>query len=320
MGRGEEEGSKFAYEHGRKAGAAAARKLKDADDKDIREEGESVGERVGAEAGEKSGGDEAARIGGDEGEKIGREIAGEEGAKLGREIGAEAARIAGMKLGKKLGKTAGAKAGRVEGKKACIFFSTKISQEISRDKVTAMRKQFAEIATNAGQTAAMKAARAEVMKGVHEVAVRAAMRAVREKLLAMASQKKLQLSDKWRPTALIAVINGRSDLSDMDKIKLAAKAKMEGNLGDLLPKRFAAGSALGNKDDALAGKLEFKDDNTTEQTENVNNAQKWKTVVFSDLPDDPTKKDTDMSKEKVSSLKKRFETSSMKNNEAYVIM
>merc|ERR1712200_404159 len=35
--RGEEDGSKFAYEHGRKAGAAAARKLKDADDKDIRE-------------------------------------------------------------------------------------------------------------------------------------------------------------------------------------------------------------------------------------------------------------------------------------------
>merc|ERR1712168_331477 len=159
-----------------------------------------------------------------------------------------------------------------------------------------------------------------VMKSVHDVAVRAAVKAVREKLLAMASQRKLQLSNSWRPTALIAVINGRSDLSDMDKIKLAAKAKMEGNLGDLLPKRFAAGSALGNKDDALAGKLEFKDDNTTEQTENVNNAQKWKTVVFSDLPDDPTKKDTDMSKEKVSSLKKRFGTSSMKNNEAYVIM
>ena len=230
------------------------------------------------------------------------------------------ARLAGMKLGKKMGKTIGAKVGRTAGKAAAVEHAAKIALEISREKVTAMRKLFAEIASSAGSTAAIKAARAEVMKSVHDVAVRAAVKAVREKLLAMASQRKLQLSNSWRPTALIAVINGRSDLSDMDKIKLAAKAKMEGNLGDLLPKRFNTTTGLRDKDDPLSGKLEFKDTNETAQTENVDNAAKWKTVVFSDLPDDPSKKDVDMSKEKVSSLKQRFETKNMKNNEAYVIM
>ena len=111
-----------------------------------------------------------------------------------------------------------------------------------------MRKMFAEIASTAGTSAAIRASRAEVMKAVHDVAVRAAVKAVREKLLAMASQRKLQLSSSWRPTSLIAVINARSDLSDMDKIKLAAKAKMEGNLGDLLPARFASSAALRDKE------------------------------------------------------------------------
>jgi len=225
-----------------------------------------------------------------------------------------------MKMGKKMGKTIGAKAGRTAGKKACSEHAALIAQEISREKVTAMRKLFAEIAATAGSSAAMKAARAEVMKSVHDIAVRAAVKAVREKLLAMASQRKLQLSASWKPTSLISVINGRSDLSDMEKIKLAAKAKMEGNLGDLLPKRFASSVGFKDKDDELAGKLQFQDSNTSAQTENVDNTQKWKTVVFSDLADDPSKKEVDMSKDKVSSLKKRFETSSMKNNEAYVIM
>jgi hypothetical protein len=239
---------------------------------------------------------------------------------LGREIGAEAARLAGAKLGRKIGLTAGAKAGRVAGKLAGIEHAAKITLEISRDKVTAMRALFAEIAATAGRTAAVRAVREEVMRAVQEIAIRAAVKATRERLLAMASQKKLQLSSSWRPTALIAVINSRTDLSDMDKIKLAAKAKMEGNLTDLLPKRFAASSALKDKDDQLAGKLEFKDTNTAEASETVDNTRKWKTVVFSDLPDDPKKKETDMTKEKVSSLKKRFETKNMKNNEAYVIM
>merc|ERR1719362_2760440 len=110
----------------------------------------------------------------------------------------------------------------------------------------------------------MKASRAEVMKSVHDVAVRAAVKAVREKLLAMASQRKLQLSNSWRPTALIAVINGRSDLSDMDKIKLAAKAKMEGNLGDLLPKKYKGGRELKDKEDELEGRLVFTDSSKAE--------------------------------------------------------
>jgi len=326
--RGEEEGSKFGLEHGRKAGEAAARKLKDVENKLIKEEGALIGEQAGGEAGEKAGieegekygGDEAERIGGDEGERIGREIAGEEGAKLGREIAAAAAKIAGAKYGLKIGKTAGAKAGRVAGKKAGEQHAAKIAIEISREKVTAMRKMFAEIATGAGREAGIKAAREEIMKSIQEVAVRAAAKAAREALLAMASKGKVKLNSDWKPTALISVINARSDLSDMEKIKLAAKAKMEGNLGDLLPKKFRASNSLRDKDDQLAGKLKFSDSNETEVTENVDQNKKWKTVVFTDLPDDPSKKESDMSKEKVSSLKKRFETKNMKNNEAYVIM
>merc|ERR1711915_1170809 len=183
--------------------------------------GGEAGEKAGIEEGEKAGGDEAERLGAEEGERIGREIAGEEGAKLGREIGAEAARLAGAKLGKKIGKTVGAKAGRDAGKKACFEHAAACVKEISREKVTAMRKLFAEIATGAGAKAGLAAARA-----------------AREALLAMASRGKVKLSADWKPTSLIAVINARSDLSDMEKIKLAAKAKMEGNLSDLLPKRF----------------------------------------------------------------------------------
>merc|ERR1719147_572449 len=326
--RGEEEGPKFGLEHGRKAGAAAARKLKDAEAKILKEEGGLVGEQAGGEAGEKAGieegekagGDEAERLGGDEGERIGREIAGEEGAKLGREIGAEAARLAGAKLGKKIGKTVGAKAGRDAGKKAGIEHAALCAVEISKEKVTSMRKLFAEISTGAGTKAGLAAARAEVMKAVREVAIRASAKATREALLAMASRGKVKLSADWKPTSLIAVINARSDLSDMEKIKLAAKAKMEGNLSDLLPQRFKADGNLRNRDDPLSGKLKFTASTSSEAKENVDTDKKWKTVVFTDLPEDPQKADTDMSKEKVSSLKKRFETKNMKDNEAYVIM
>jgi len=48
----------------------------------------------------------------------------------------------------------------------------------------------------------------------------------------------------------------------MEKIKLAAKAKMEGNLGDLLPKRFA-GSKFDLPDDPLQGKLMFQAEEKT---------------------------------------------------------
>merc|ERR1719147_364674 len=314
--RGEEEGSKFGLEHGRKAGAAAARKLKDAEAKILKEEGALVGEQAGGEAGEKAGIEEGEKAGGEEAERLGAE----EGAKLGREIGAEAARLAGAKFGKKIGKTAGAKAGRDAGKKAGIEHAALCAVEISKEKVTSMRKLFAEISTGAGTKAGLAAARAEVMKAVREVAIRASAKATREALLAMASRGKVKLSADWKPTSLIAVINARSDLSDMEKIKLAAKAKMEGNLSDLLPQRFKADGNLRNRDDPLSGKLKFTASTSSEAKENVDTDKKWKTVVFTDLPEDPQKADTDMSKEKVSSLKKRFETKNMKDNEAYVIM
>ena len=166
--------------------------------------------------------------------------------------------------------------------------------------------------------------------------------AAREKLLALAAKQKIKLNPDWKPTSLIAVINARcepiimtavisvrrrptnisirSDLSDMDKVKLAAKAKMEGNLADLLPKKYKGGRELEDKEDELEGRLVFTDTSSTEASETVDPNKKWSTVVFSELPSDPAKSDGDMKKEKVSSLTKRFETKNMKDNEAYVIM
>ena len=101
-------------------------------------------------SGEKAGGDEAERLGAEEGERVGREIAGDEGAKLGRALGAEMARLAGAKVGRKIGLTAGAVAGRKAGAKACILAVDTAIQEVSRDKVAALRVLFAEIAFKAG--------------------------------------------------------------------------------------------------------------------------------------------------------------------------
>merc|ERR1712080_410672 len=129
-----------------------------------------------------------------------------------------------------------------------------------------------------------------------------------------------KLSADWKPTSLIAVVNARTDLSDMDKIKLAAKAKMEGNLADLLPKKYTTASSLRDKQDELDGRLVFTDSTTSQTSETVDSTKKWQTVVFSDLPSDSTKSEADMKKEKVANLKKRFETKNMKENEAYVIM
>ena len=74
--------------------------------------------------------------------------------------------------------------------------------------------------------------------------MRCSFQAARDKILAMASKGSIKLAATWKPTALIAIINGRKDISDLDKIRLAARAKMEGNLGDLLPKKFSAGAGL----------------------------------------------------------------------------
>ena len=43
-------------------------------------------------------------------------------------------------------------------------------------------------------------------------------RAAREKILAMASKGEIRLKSAWRPTSLIGVINGREDLSDIEKV------------------------------------------------------------------------------------------------------
>ena len=107
----------------------------------------------------------------------------------------------------------------------------------------------------------------------------------------------------------------------MDKVKLAAKAKMEGNLADLLPKKYKGGREVKDKEDELEGRLVFTDSSTAEASETVDPNKKWSTVVFSELPStDPAKPEAERKKEKVSSLTKRFETKNMKDNEAYVIM
>jgi len=322
--KGEEEGSKFGLDQGRKAGAAAARKLKDNEGKQIKEEGNQIAEKTGndigaksgASAGEKAAADEASRLGGDEGERVGREIAGDEGARIGREVGAEAARQAGARHGRKVGKLAGVKAGLAAAKTACIEHAKLCTREISREKVTAMRKLFAEIASGAAQKAAMEAARAAVMKDIYEIAIRAAGRAAREKILAMASKGQIRLKSDWRPTSLIGVINGRSDLSDIEKVKLAAKSKMDSNISDLLP---SLGGSMSHTDDPLVGKLKFNETaNAAIRGDMETSGKKWKSVLITDMPEE--KRGYDMSKDNVNSLKKRFETKNLKNNEAYVIM
>lgn len=172
----------------------------------------------------------------------------------------------------------------------------------------------------AGSEAGVRAARIESRKAVQQVAVEAAVKSVREKLLSMASQGQIKLSSAWRPTALVSVIAKRSDLSDMDKVRLAAKAKMDGNLGDLLPKKFSS-RRDSNCEIPLPGKLKFEaeDQNVVEANEEVANTRKWSTVVFTELPDKKIS-NTKATTDNVNSLKKRFETASMKNNEAYVIM
>ena len=61
------------------------------------------------------------------------------------------ARLAGAKVGRKIGLTAGAVAGRKAGAKACILAVDNAIQEVSRDKVAALRVLFAEIAFKAGK-------------------------------------------------------------------------------------------------------------------------------------------------------------------------
>jgi len=309
-------------EQGRKAGAAAARKIKDVEDGKLRQEGAAAGEKAGAETGAKAGAEEgekvgateAERIGGDEGEKIGREIAGDEGAALGRELGAKAAKVAGAKVGLRVGRMAGGKAGQAAGKKAAIEAANKACFVIGRERVAALVAKFTEIAKGAAQEAAIIAARAEAMKAVKEVATRAARKAARDALMAMVAKSKLAVVKTWKPSALIAVINARSDLTDMEKVKLAAKAKLEGNLTDLLPQ--AAGSE--RRESIQPGEIKVTLRQQEVENFEVGAEGKWKTVVFSEEQEE--RREKDIGSDNVTSLKKRFETRNMKDNEAYVIM
>jgi hypothetical protein len=165
------------------------------------------------------------------------------------------------------------------------------------------------------------------MKAVQRIALETAAKAAKEKILALASKGEIKLSPAWQPTALISIINRRTDLSDADKIKLAARAKMEGNLKELLPQKFSVDKEgeekkkkKEEKEDPLAGKLKFAADAPCEAGEVVDPMKKWQTVMFADLDEEkkPGRKEGD--KAKVNSLRARFETKNMKDNEAYVIM
>ena len=190
------------------------------------------------------------------------------------------------------------------------------SREISREKVKAMVKLFGEIASGAAQKEAAIAARAAVMKDIYEIAIRAAGRAAREKILAMASKGQIRLKSDWRPTSLIGVINARADLSDIEKVQLAAKSKMDSNISDLLPTTRGASS---HSDDPLVGKLQFSDSaGSAVRGDMKTTGKKWKSVLITDEPAE--KRGYDPTKDNVNTLKKRFETKNLKNDQAYVIM
>ena len=230
---------------------------------------------------------------------------------------------------------AGVKAGLASAKAACVEHAALCTREISREKVSigvcishqlyitsdppqvkAMVKLFGEIATGAAQKEAAIAARAAVMKDIYEIAIRAAGRAAREKILAMASKGQIRLKSDWRPTSLIGVINARADLSDMEKVRLAAKSKMDSNISDLLPTTRGATS---HSDDPLVGKLQFSDSAGSAVRGDMKTAgKKWKSVLITDEPAE--KRGYDPTKDNVNTLKKRFETKNLKNDQAYVIM
>ena len=116
------------------------------------------------------------------------------------------------------------------------------------------------------------------------IATETAAKSVKERLMAMASKGQIKLSADWKPTALISVISNRKDLSDLDKIRLAARAKMEGNLNEMLPKKFGQSKYLSGSSDTINDRdLKFQADEKNTEAENVDPTKKWSTVVFSEL-------------------------------------
>jgi hypothetical protein len=196
------------------------------------------------------------------------------------------------------------------------FTDLRSVQWIGRERVAALVKKFGEIASGVAMEAAIIAARVEVMKAVKDVATKAARKAARDALMSMVAKSKLAVVKTWKPSALIAVINARTDLTDMEKVKLAAKAKLEGNLTDLLPQK--GGAEPKDLTGVVEGEMNVLVRQQDVENFEVGKEAKWKTVVFSEPEEERAEKD--VGNDRVNSLKKRFETKNMKDNEAYVIM
>ena len=100
-------------------------------------------------------------------------------------------------------------------------------------------------------------------------------------------------------------------------MRLAAKSKMDSNISDLLP---VTSQGLAHGDDPLAGKLRFSDqgEGAVVRGDMDTAGTKWRSVVIADT--EAERRSFDPSRSNITSLKKRFETSNLKNNEAYVIM
>lgn len=101
-------------------------------------------------------------------------------------------------------------------------------------------------------------------------------------------------------------------------MRLAAKSKMDSNISDLLP---VTSQGLAHGDDPLAGKLRFSDQGEgapVVRGDMDTAGTKWRSVVIADT--EAERRSFDPSRSNITSLKKRFETSNLKNNEAYVIM
>ena len=95
--------------------------------------------------------------GGSEEEEEG--LGGEEGGKVGGEAGARAGRKFGFKVGREAGIKTGVEVGRLEGRKAGALAGAAEAMKhfkigISKEKVMALKKVFAEVGTAAGVTAA----------------------------------------------------------------------------------------------------------------------------------------------------------------------
>ena len=93
--------------------------------------------------------------------------------------------------------------------------------------------------------------------------------------------------------------------------------EMDSNISDLLPTQGRG--AGGHSDDPLVGKLQFGENAASAVRGDMETAgRKWRSVLISDQQEE--RRGYDPTKDNVNTLKKRFETKNLKNNQAYVIM